>query len=79
MNAKADFCIDVAAAKALVRWKSLFADEVAESARRLAASESGRPQRITLSHYRQAAQSAMHKLAAAILEGGTGSDDQKAA
>ena len=46
--------IDVEAAKALVYWKSLFADEVAARARRLAA-ESSEPEHVTLTHYRQAA------------------------
>ena len=55
MSEKADLRIDVEAAKALVYWKSLFADEVAARARRLAA-ESSQPEHVTLSHYRQAAQ-----------------------
>jgi hypothetical protein len=45
----------VEAAKALVDWKSRFADEVAAGARRLAV-ESSQPEHATLAHYRQAAQ-----------------------
>jgi len=40
MSEMADFCIDVEAVKALISWKSLFADEVAARARRLAAESS---------------------------------------
>ena len=78
MSEKTDVRIDVEAAKALIHWKSLFADEVAARARRLAA-ESGQPELVTLSHYRQAAQIAVPSLSAAILGGGPSSDDQKAA
>jgi hypothetical protein len=78
MREKADFRIDVEAAKALICWKSLFADEVAARARRLAA-ESSQPEHVTLSHYRQAAQIAVGSLSAAILDGGPSSDDHKAA
>ncbi len=77
MSAKADLRIEVEAAKALVHWKSLFADEVAAQARRLAA-ESSQPELVTLSHYWQAAQLAVGSLAAAILDGGPSSDDNKA-
>ena len=78
MSEKADLRIDVEAAKALVHWKSLFADEVAARARRLAA-ESSQPEHVTLSHYRQAAQIAVGSLSAAILDGGPSIDDHKAA
>ncbi|HLN27268.1 MAG TPA: hypothetical protein VK395_05950 [Gemmataceae bacterium] len=78
MREKADFRIDVGAAKALIYWKSLFADEVAARARRLAA-ESSQPEHVTLSHYQQAAQIAVRSLSAAILDGGPSSDDHKAA
>jgi hypothetical protein len=78
MIEKAVSRIDVEAAKALIHWKSLFADEVAARARQLAA-ESGQPEHVTLSHYRQAAQIAVRTLSAAILEGGPSSADQKAA
>ena len=78
MSEKTAFRVDVEAAKALVRWKSLFADEVAKRARQFAAELS--PQGlVTLSHYRQAAQIAVRSLSAAILDGGPSSDDQKAA
>jgi hypothetical protein len=78
MSENSVFQIDVEAAKALICWKSLFADEVAARARQLAA-ESSQPQHVTLSHYRQAAQIALHSLSAAILEGGPSSANQKAA
>ncbi|MCI0457232.1 MAG: hypothetical protein L0Z62_09665 [Gemmataceae bacterium] len=78
MSEKADFHIDVQAAKALIYWKSLFANEVAARARQLAA-ESSQPGHVTLSHYRQAAQLAVPSLAAAILDGGPSRDDHRAA
>jgi hypothetical protein len=78
MSGKAEVRIDIDAAKALVYWKSLFADEVAARARRLAA-ESGEPEHVTLTHYRQAAQIAVHSLPAAILDGGPCLDDHKVA
>jgi hypothetical protein len=78
MSEKAELRIDVEAAKALVYWKSLFADEVAARARRLAA-ESSEPGHVTLMHYRQAAQSAVRSLPAAILDGGPFIDDHKVA
>jgi Resolvase, N terminal domain len=46
MSEKADLRIDIEAAKALVYWKSLFADEVAACERRLAA-ESDQPEHVT--------------------------------
>jgi hypothetical protein len=61
-----DVRIDVKAAKALIHWKSLFADEVAAGAVRLAA-QSRNPANVTLSHYRQAAEMAVRSLSAAIL------------
>ena len=64
MSEMAGLRIDVEAAKALVSWKSRFADEVAAQARRLAA-ESSQPEHVTLAHYRQAAQSAVRSLSAA--------------
>jgi hypothetical protein len=70
--------IDIEAAKALVYWKSLFADEVVAQARRLAA-ESNQPGHVTLTHYRQAAQIAVRSLPTAILHGGPCSDDHKVA
>jgi hypothetical protein len=78
VSENADVHIDIEAAKALVYWKSLFADEVAARARRLAA-ESGQPERVTLSHYRQAAQLAVRSLPAAIRDGEPLSDDNKVA
>lgn len=73
-----DIRIEIEAAKALHYWKSLFADEVAAGARRLAA-ESSQPERVTTSHYRQAAQIAIRSLLTAISDGGPSHDDYKAA
>jgi hypothetical protein len=70
------FWIDLEAARALIAWKSLFADEVAARARQLAA-QSPHPERVTLSHYRQAAQIAIRSLSAAIDDGGPSGDDRK--
>jgi hypothetical protein len=78
MSERAGFRVDVEAAKALVDWKSRFADEVAAGARRLAV-ESGQPEHVTLAHYRQAAQFAVRSLAAAIVDGGPSRDDPQAA
>jgi hypothetical protein len=57
--------IDAEAAKVLAEWKSLFAAEVCERAKRLAA-QSGHPDSVTLSHYRMAAKMALQVLAVAI-------------
>jgi hypothetical protein len=57
--------IDVEAAKPLVEWKSLFATEVCQRAKRLAA-QSGQPNSITLSHDRMAAKMALQVLSDAI-------------
>ena len=65
MNASKQARIDVEAAKALIAWKSLFADEVCEGATRLAA-QSGHPCSVTLLHYRQAARVALQSLSDAI-------------
>jgi hypothetical protein len=78
MGAKNDCRIDVEAARALIYWKSLFADEVAARARQLAA-ESSQPERVTLAHYRRAAQIAAPTLWAAILDRGPSRDDHEAA
>jgi hypothetical protein len=78
MNETAHLRIDIEAARALVSWKSLFADEVASRARRLAAASSD-PARVTLSHYRQAAQLAVRSLSVSILGEGASRDERKAA
>ncbi len=70
--------IDVEAAKALTQWKALFADEVCERAKRLAA-QSNQPNCVTLSHYRQAAEIALQSLSASIHDGDALDADQKAA
>jgi len=68
MNENAQVRVDVEAAKALARWKALFAAEVCERAKGLAA-QSSQPQAVTLSHYRQAAKIALQSLSAAIHKG----------
>jgi hypothetical protein len=78
MSSNSDVRIDIEAARALIYWKSLFADEAAARARQLAA-ESGRREHVTMSHYRQAAQMAARSLPAAIREGGPLGDDNKVA
>ena len=65
MNASRQVRIDVEAAKALAEWKSLFGAEVCERAKRLAV-QSGHPDRVTLSHYRMAAEIALRSLSGAI-------------
>ena len=74
MNASKQARIDVEAAKALAEWKSLFAAEVCERAKRLAA-QSGHPDSVTLSHYRMAAKIALQALSGAI-HGEHGPDGQ---
>jgi hypothetical protein len=78
MSEKTDCRIDVEAVRTLIDWKWLFANEVAERARQLAA-ESSQPGRVTLSHYRRAAEIAVRSLSAAIRDGGPSRDDQEAA
>jgi hypothetical protein len=78
MSHQAELRVDVEAAKALIDWKSMFADEVTAHARRLAA-ESSHPERVTLLQYREAAQIAVRSLSTVILDEGASSGDQKAA
>jgi len=78
VSQKTDFRIDIDAANELIRWKSLFADEVTAHARRLSA-ESNHPEHATLLQYREAAQIAVRSLSVAILDEGASSGDQKAA
>lgn len=78
MNGKTDCRIEIEAAKALVNWKSLFANEVVTVARRLA-TESGESNLVTVSHYRQAAQIAVRTLLSAISDGEPFRDTQRAA
>ena len=66
MNAGKQVRIDADAARALIGWKSMFADEVCAGAKRLAA-QSADPNSVTLSHYRQAARIALQSLSDAIL------------
>ncbi len=77
MGHSADVRVDIDAVTALVTWKSSFADEVASRARQLA-SATGKPNRVTLSHYRQAASAAIQSLAATILDGDPTLDDKAA-
>jgi hypothetical protein len=69
--------IDAEAARALAEWKSLFATEVCERAKRLAA-QSGHPDSVTLSHFRMAAKVALQVLSGAI-HGEQGSDGEQEA
>jgi hypothetical protein len=78
MSKSADVHIDIEAAKALIYWKSLFANDVATRARQLAA-ESSEPGRVTLAHYRQAAELAIRLLPGSISKGDPFSDDHKVA
>jgi hypothetical protein len=78
MNEKTESRIDIEAVKALIRWKSLFADEVAQGAKRLA-MESGEQACITISHYRRAAQLAIGSLSGVLLDREPSGDNQKAA
>lgn len=66
--------IDVEAARALAEWKSLFATEVCEGAKRIAA-QSSHPNSVTLSHYQMAASIALQSLSVAI-NGEHGPDGQ---
>jgi hypothetical protein len=65
MNPSGQLRIDVDAAKALADWKSLFAAEVSEGAKRIAAASS-HPDSVTLADYRMAASIALQSLSAAI-------------
>ncbi len=78
MSESVQIQIDVEAAKALAQWKALFADEVCERAKQFAA-QSGQPNCVTLSHYKQAAQTALQSLSAAIHAGDPTDAEQKAA
>ncbi len=51
------FIVDIEAARALANWKQFFANEVTETAKRLALDEG--TSRITIEHYQHAAQQAM--------------------
>jgi len=78
MNANEQVRIDVEAAKALNRWKARLASEICERAKRLAA-QSSHPDSVTLSHYRQVAESALQSLSAAIREEAANDGRQEAA
>jgi len=78
MSETTELRIDLDAAKALIHWKSVFADEVSARAKNLAAASS-QPDRVTQAHYRQAALMAVGSLAAVILEGAPPHGEQKAA
>jgi hypothetical protein len=72
------FRIQAEAARALVAWKALLADEVATKAKELA-RQSDSPGIVTLDHYRQAAMLAVPVLTAAIGDTGFHDGRQKAA
>jgi len=77
MNAGKQVRIDVEAAKALAKWKSLFAAEVCERAKRFAA-QSNHPDSVTLLHYRMAAKVALESLSV-VIHGEHGPDGQNEA
>lgn len=70
--------IEATAAQALAEWKALFADQVAENAKKLAAL-TGTPNTITLRHYQQAASDALQVLATAVEDTDSNDGRQKAA
>ena len=76
MDQSSSYRIETDAARALAEWKALFADQVAVTAKELAAL-SGSSGIVTLEHYRQAASSAVQVLATAIRD--TNDGRQKAA
>jgi hypothetical protein len=78
MKRKAKVRIEIEAVKALTRWKSQFATEVATRARQLAAASS-EPDRVTSSHYRKAALIAVRSLTAAIRDGGAAREEHRVA
>lgn len=78
MENATDCRIEIEAATALLAWKSMFADEVATLGRQLA-TQAGRPQRVTLADYREAARTALRSLGAAISDGESSHGDDKAA
>ncbi len=79
MNHERTLRIETAAAKALADWKALFADEVAETAKELAARDHDAQGLVRLEHYRQAAASALHVLANAVKGDETNDGRQEAA
>jgi hypothetical protein len=78
MNERESVRIETAAAKALAEWKAFFAQQVCKRAKQLA-SQSDQPQLITLSHFRQAAETALQSLSAAIRDEADGAANQEAA
>lgn len=78
MSAQDSVYIDAEAAKALALWKAAFADDVSEHARRLAAA-SGSAERVSLRHYREAAQISLTSLLTAIQKEIDGDANRKAA
>lgn len=70
--------IDVDAVKALVHWKALFVDEISKQAKQIAI-EDGSPNRISVEHYKQAADFAIQKLSVEILREDSDDDREQAA
>lgn len=79
MNHDRTLRIETAAAKAVADWKALFADEVAETAKELAARDHDARGLVRLEHYRQAAVSALQVLANAVKGDETNDGRQEAA
>ena len=71
--------IETSAAKALAQWKALFADEVAETAKILAAHDQSSVGIVTVAHYREAAIAAVQVLADAVKGGNEKDGRQEAA
>ena len=79
MNHQRTLRIETAAARALADWKALFADEVAETAKELAARDHNTQGLVKLEHYRQAAVAALQVLANAVKGDETNHGRQEAA
>ncbi len=69
MSEKREFQIEVEAARALVQWKALFAEEVGQRAKPLV-DDSDESPTLTLEHYRQAAEMAIQTLSTAVRDRG---------
>ena len=79
MNHQRTLRIETAAARALADWKALFADEVAETAKQLAARDHNAQGLVSLEHYRQAAVAALKVLADTVNGDETNNGRQEAA
>ncbi|OYP29972.1 hypothetical protein [Rhodopirellula sp. MGV] len=78
MNQQASYQIEADALHALAEWKAAFAENVASKAKEIAQSDSD-SNRITLQHYRQAAEFALKQLASKIQDSDSSDGTQEAA